>query len=186
MKKKIKGIVLELRQGDITSQPEYQAVVNAANAQLRPGGGVAGAIHTAAGPELEEECRSLAPIQPGEAVITDAYNLPNEKVIHCLGPVYGRDEPSDQLLADCYRNALQIAEEEGIKSVAFPAISTGAFGYPMEEAAEVSLQAVIQKAEDMTKVEKVCFVLYSQKALELYQSTAEQTLKNLSSNQKGN
>lgn len=176
MKRKVKGILLEINRGDIASQPEFEAVVNAANAQLRPGGGVAGAIHRAAGPELEEECRPQAPIEPGEAIITDAYGLPNDRVIHCLGPVYGRDEPSDELLADCYRNALRIAESEGTKSVAFPAISTGAFRYPMEEAAEVALRTVMQKAEELTQVEKVGFVLYSDEALKVHESKAERLL----------
>ncbi|MEW5935275.1 MAG: macro domain-containing protein, partial [Bacillota bacterium] len=105
------GVRIECVQGDIVRQVGFDAIVNAANAQLRSGGGVAGAIHRAAGPGLEEECRPLAPIRPGQAVITGGHNLPNRYVIHCLGPVYGRDEPSDQLLATCYRNALRLAEE---------------------------------------------------------------------------
>ncbi len=180
MKKKIKGIVLELRQGDIVSQEDYTAVVNAANARLRPGGGVAGAIHRAAGPELDKACRPLAPIEPGQAVITDAFSLPNDKVIHCLGPIYGRDEPSDKLLADCYKNALQIAEEEEIDSVAFPAISTGAFGYPMDEAAEIALQTVVQETESLTNVEKVGFVLHSSKALEIHEAVAKDLMSKIS------
>lgn len=180
MKKNINGITLEIRRGDIASQMDYEAVVNAANAQLRPGGGVAGAIHRAAGPELDKECRELAPIEPGEAVITEAYDLPNNKVIHCLGPVYSRDEPSDELLADCYRNALQIAEDNEVKSVAFPAISTGAFGYPTEEAADVAIETVIQKAEDLTEIEKIGFVLYSDEAFKIHESKAKQILESAS------
>jgi O-acetyl-ADP-ribose deacetylase (regulator of RNase III) len=129
---------LHLTTGNITRQGDVDAIVNAANAELRPGGGVAGAIHRAAGPALDRTCRPLAPIEPGEAVITGAFNLPNKHVIHVLGPVHGRDEPADQLLADCYRNALRLADEHGLRSIAFPAISTGAFGYPMEAAAEVA------------------------------------------------
>ncbi|MGK7368954.1 MAG: macro domain-containing protein, partial [Candidatus Halalkalibacterium sp. M3_1C_030] len=135
----ISGITLEIKRGDIASQDDIEAVVNAANAELRTGGGVAGAIHRAAGPGLTEETRPLAPISPGEAVITGGHNLPNNYVIHCLGPVYGRDKPEEELLANCYKNALQLAEDEGIESVAFPAISTGAFGYPTEAAARVAL-----------------------------------------------
>jgi len=135
---------LEIVQGDITKQPDMEAIVNAANAQLMPGGGVAGAIHRAAGPELAEACRPLAPIRPGQAVITPGFRLPNRYVIHVLGPVYGRDVPSDQILAEAYRNALKLADEHGIRSVAFPAISTGVFGYPMEEAAEVALKTVLE------------------------------------------
>lgn len=179
MEERINDVTLEILQGDITSQNDYEAVVNAANAQLRPGGGVAGAIHRAAGPELDEECRALAPIEPGEAVITDAYGLPNDRVIHCLGPVYGRDEPSDELLANCYRNALRIAEGEGIESVAFPAISTGAFGYPMEEAAEVSLRTIIGETEHLTRVKKVGLVLHGDDALETHEVTLRKLLKEL-------
>lgn len=151
---------IEIIRGDIANQPDVDAVVNAANAQLRTGGGVAGAIHRAAGPELAEECRPLAPISPGEAVITGAHDLPNRHVIHCLGPVYGRDTPEDELLADCHRNALDLAEEHEIDSVAFPAISTGAFGYPTREAAEVSLRAVEELRPELETVDLVRFVLY--------------------------
>ncbi|MFD2667199.1 macro domain-containing protein [Halomonas halophila] len=107
------------------------------------GGGVAGALHRAAGPELAEACAPLAPIHPGEAVITDAFGLPNRHVIHCLGPVYGVDEPSDALLADCYRHALELAQRHDIESLAFPALSTGAFGYPAAEAARIALSTVL-------------------------------------------
>ena len=123
-------IVVECVQGNITSQEGIDVVVNAANAELRPGGGVAGAIHKAAGPELYRECKPLAPIKTGGAVITKAYSLPNKYVVHCLGPVYGVDKPESKLLADCYINALKIADEKGAISIAFPAISTGIFGYP--------------------------------------------------------
>ena len=120
---KSNGLTIECRQGDITAQPDIDIIVNAANAELRPGGGVAGAIHRAAGPGLDEECRPLAPIQPGQAVITSAHNLPNQWVVHCLGPVFGRDEPADELLSSCYRNALLLADEKASLSIAFPAIT---------------------------------------------------------------
>ncbi|MGH8160897.1 MAG: macro domain-containing protein, partial [Gammaproteobacteria bacterium] len=127
---------------------------------LMPGGGVAGAIHRAAGSGLAEECRPLAPIAPGEAVVTGAHDLPNDWVIHCLGPVYGRDEPAAELLADCYANALRLADEKRMKSVAFPAISTGAFGYPAAEAAEVAAQAIAEAAPGLKTVRLVRFVLF--------------------------
>ena len=117
-----KGVTIELKRGDIANQPDIDAVVNAANAQLRTGGGVAGAIHNAAGPGLTEETRPLAPIEPGEAVITGAHDLPNKHVIHTLGPVYGRDKPEEKLLTNCYQNSLDRAEENELSSVAFPAI----------------------------------------------------------------
>lgn len=120
-------VTVEVVQGDIAHQPDIDAIVNAANARLLPGSGVAGAIHGAAGPGLAEECQGLAPIKPGQAVMTGGHGLPNGHVIHCLGPVYGVDQPSGQLLADCFRHALQLADRAGLESIAFPAISTGGF-----------------------------------------------------------
>ncbi|MFW6154059.1 MAG: macro domain-containing protein [Planctomycetota bacterium] len=157
----IQGVTIECIQGDIAEQGDMDAVVNAANAQLRIGGGVAGAIHRAAGSGLEAECRPLAPIRPGEAVITGGHNLPNRHVIHCLGPVYGSDEPADDLLAACYRNALRRAEEQQLRSVAFPAISTGAFGYPVDAAARVAVQAILDGLGDLSSVKHIRFVLFS-------------------------
>lgn len=154
--------------GDITRQEGFDAIVNAANAQLLTGGGVAGAIHRAAGPELERESRTLAPIRPGQAVTTGGYSLPNRHVIHCLGPVYGVDTPSDVLLADCYRNALELADDNGLRSVAFPAISTGVFGYPMEEAARVAVRTVLETAPLLKNVKRVRFVLRDESAVCLH------------------
>ncbi|MDX1624330.1 MAG: macro domain-containing protein [Gemmatimonadota bacterium] len=165
----IDDVTLELVRGDIASQEGFDAVVNAANAQLRSGGGVAGAIHRAAGPQLAEAGRDLAPIEPGEAVITDAFDLPNERVIHCLGPVYGEDEPADELLARCYREALALADEEGLSSIAFPSISTGAFGYPLREAAEVALETVLEQVPGLASVERIRFVLWGEDALEAWE-----------------
>ncbi len=161
--------LLELTRGDIAHQQDMAAVVNAANAQLATGGGVAGALHRAAGPGLAEECRPLAPIAPGAAVITGAHGLPNDHVIHCLGPVYGRDEPAEELLASCYRRALALAEEAGIESVAFPAISAGAFGYPLDEAAAVAVDTVMDAATHLEHVRQVRFVLYAETDLEAFQ-----------------
>lgn len=166
-------MTIECVQGDITQQRDVDAIVNAANAQLRPGGGVAGAIHRAAGPGLDEECRSHAPIRPGEAVITAAHGLPNRFVIHCLGPVYGRDEPSDKLLASCYRNALRLAGHQGISSIAFPSLSTGAFGYPMDEAARVALDAVLAELGRPGRIALVRFVLYDEAARRLHQGVLD-------------
>lgn len=161
-------VTIELVTGDIADQPDVDAVVNAANAQLQIGGGVAGAIHRAAGPGLAEECRPLAPIAPGECVITGAHQLPNRHVIHCLGPVYGRDEPAEDLLASCYHRALELADREGLSSVAFPALSTGAFGYPMEQAARVALSTVIDVAPTLDPVRLIRFVLYSPQDLDVH------------------
>lgn len=167
------ALELELSQGDITQQPDLDAVVNAANAELTIGGGVAGAIHRAAGPELDRACRPLAPIRPGQAVITDAFELPNRRVIHCLGPIHGVDEPADGLLADCYCNALDLAEEEGLAGVGFPAISTGAFGYPMEAAAEVAFRTIRDHAGRLDRVRRIRFVLFSQRDLERHEAVLD-------------
>jgi O-acetyl-ADP-ribose deacetylase (regulator of RNase III) len=162
-KRTFNGLTIECVRGNIASQPDMDAIVNAANAELRIGGGVAGAIHRAAGPGLEEECQPLGPIGPGQAVLTSAHGLPNRHVIHCLGPVYGQDEPSAVLLADCYRNALKLAELHGIRSIAFPAISTGAFGYPMEAAVQIALTAILEKMPLMVSVVHIRFVLFDDK-----------------------
>jgi O-acetyl-ADP-ribose deacetylase (regulator of RNase III) len=165
----IDGVTLELVEGDITAQEGFDGVVNAANAMLMPGGGVAGAVHRAAGPRLADECRPLAPIATGDAVITGGHDLPNPWVIHCLGPVYGRDEPAPELLASCYRNALALADERGLRSIAFPALSTGIFGYPLEEAAEVALRTVIESAPGLSNLRRVRFALFGAEALDAHE-----------------
>lgn len=168
-------ISIECVEGNIVAQTDIKAIVNAANARLMPGGGVAGAIHRAAGPGLVEECRSLAPIKPGEAVITRGYNLPNAYVIHCLGPIYGVDKPKDKILADCYRNALRLAEEHKIDSICFPAISTGVFGYPMEHAAEIAFRTIMEMIPELSHVKRIRFVLYRDNNLRIH----EKVLKNV-------
>ena len=163
---------IECVQGDITRQTDIDAIVNAANAQLMPGGGVAGAIHRAAGRGLAEECRPLAPIRPGDAVITGAHNLPNRHVIHCLGPVYGRDKPEDDLLDACYRNALRLAEENNLENIAFPSISTGAFGYPVEPAAHVAMGAV-RDFDGYSSLKHIRFVLWGARDLMVFRQAQE-------------
>lgn len=161
MQRRFGEVTVELVQGDITRQPDVDAVVNAANAELRTGGGVAGALHRAAGPGLAEEAVPLGPIAPGEVVVTGAHDLPNAHVLHTLGPVHGRDEPADELLASCYRRALELADEHGLTSVAFPAISTGAFGYPLRPATEVALTTIRDVAPTLGSVRLVRMVLHS-------------------------
>lgn len=173
----ISGVDIELKRGDIVSQDDIDVVVNAANAQLKIGGGVAGAIHRAAGPELAEETRPLAPIKPGEAVITGGHNLPNEHVIHCLGPVYGRDKPEEEILANCYKNALDLAEQNGIERIAFPSISTGAFGYPMKDAATVAFNTVKERASDFSSLKLVRFVLWGEDAMNTHQEVMEEVFE---------
>lgn len=171
MVKTVHGVNVECVRGDITEQPDMQAVVNAANAQLEPGGGVAGAIHEAAGDALEKACEPLAPIQPTEAVLTDAFNLPNDYVIHCLGPVYGINRPEDLLLRKCYDRILDVAEEHKMESIALPALSTGAFRYPMKEAADVALKAVMDRLCSLSHVKRIRFVLHDENALKIHQET---------------
>jgi len=170
----IQGITIQCVQGDISQQSDVDAVVNAANAQLRMGGGVAGALHQAAGPGLEEECRPLAPIQPGQAVITGAHNLPNSHVIHCLGPIYGRDNPSDKLLASCYTQALELADANTLRSIAFPAISSGAFGYPLKTAARIAVQTTISQLSNLNSIQLIRFVLFSQKDAHVYENILQE------------
>ncbi len=175
--RKFNQVVLECAQGDIADQRDIEVVVNAANAELRIGGGVAGAIHRRAGPGLEEECRPLAPIAPGQAVITGAHLLPNRFVIHCLGPVYGRDEPSDELLAACYREALDVADEHAIVSIAFPAISTGAFGFPTEAAARIAFSTIVDTVPDLKSLTRIRFVLHSKADFELHSRVLDEVLQ---------
>lgn len=171
MGRTVHEVTVECVKGDISSQPDVDAVVNAANAELRAGGGVAGALHRAAGPGLEEECRPLAPISPGETAVTGAHDLPNRYVIHALGPVYGFDRPERDLLAACYRSSLARAEGLGLESVAFPALSTGAFGYPLEEATRVALETALREAARLRTVSLVRFVLFSDHELSVHEDT---------------
>jgi O-acetyl-ADP-ribose deacetylase len=164
-------ITVDIAKGDITDQPEFDAIVNAANAQLLPGAGVAGAIHRAAGPELAAEGRPLAPIRTGECVITSGHRLANPFVIHCLGPVYATDDDPSGHLASCHRRALELAEARGIDSVCFPALSTGVFGYPIDEAADVAIRTIADCAPTLTAVRRVRFVLFDDDAYEVFADT---------------
>jgi len=173
----IGGKKVQIVRGNIVEQPDVEAIVNAANAMLAPGGGVAGAIHKAAGHELYEECKRYAPISPGEAVITNGYRLPNKYVIHTLGPRYGVDKPEDEILKNCYQNSLRLADQKGIKSVAFPAISTGIFGYPVEAAAQVALRAIKELLPELQNVETVRMVLFRESDYRVHVETANKLLK---------
>ncbi|MEL7832610.1 macro domain-containing protein [Fodinibius sp. Rm-B-1B1-1] len=170
----LSGVTIVLKRGDIANQPDVEAVVNAANAELRIGGGVAGAIHRAAGPELTEETRSMAPIKPGEAVISGGHNLPNDYIIHCLGPVYGRDKPESDLLANCYSNALNLAEDHQIERIAFPSISTGAFGYPMKDAARVAFDTIKKRVENLEYISHIRFVLWGEDAMKVHEEVMDE------------
>lgn len=168
MRIKVGPSSLELVQGDITKQ-RTEAIVNAANERLAPGGGVAGAIHRAAGPQLWEECKRLGGCRTGEAKITGGHGLPTRHVIHTVGPVHSGSERDARLLEACYRNSLELAVERGIKTVAFPAISTGAFGYPMDQAAETALKTTIEFLRQNEEPELVRFVLHGPDALRVHE-----------------
>lgn len=170
------NVEVEIVQGDITEQKDMVAIVNAANAELASGGGVAGAIHAKAGEGLEKETRKYAPIKSGEAVITDAHGLPNKRVIHTLGPVYGQDEPAAELLADCYRNSLQIAQNENLESIAFPAVSTGAFGYPIDEASEIAIRTIRDELDGMKNVKRIRIVVNSRQDKDVFDKKFEEVM----------
>ncbi|MFB0534756.1 MAG: O-acetyl-ADP-ribose deacetylase [Anaerolineae bacterium] len=165
---------LELVEGDITAQ-DTDAIVNAANPSLLGGGGVDGAIHRAAGPDLLAECRTLGGCRTGEAKITRGYRLKARHVIHTVGPVYHQEGPprSAELLASAYRRSLEVASENNLRSVAFPSISTGAYGYPMQEAAPIALQTAIDYLQTHTDIELVRFVLYGQQAYQVYEKALQ-------------
>jgi O-acetyl-ADP-ribose deacetylase len=152
---------------DITTL-DVDAIVNAANDQLAPGGGVCGAIHRAAGPELAEACALLAPCPAGEARVTPGFNLPARLVIHAVGPRWlGGDQGEPELLASAYRSAFHLAKESRVRSIAFPAISTGVFGYPLHPAAAVALR-VTREVAPASGVEEVVFVCFSEEVLAAY------------------
>ena len=154
--------------GDITRQ-RVEAIVNAANTSLLGGGGVDGAIHRAAGPELLAECRTLGGCATGQAKITRGYKLPARWVIHAVGPVWhGGNHDEDELLASCYRSCFALIVQHGVKTVAFPSISTGAYGFPMDRAARIALHEVKDFLERNRSVEKVLLVCFGASALEIH------------------
>lgn len=173
MEKTIGRTRLVLLQGDITREA-VDAVVNAANSSLMGGGGVDGAIHRAGGPQILEECKAVVARQgrlpTGEAVVTTGGRLPARRVIHTVGPVWqGGGKGEEDLLRSAYRNSLRTADAEGLGSVAFPSISTGAYGYPVAQAARVALSAVLEHLRSGSSLEEVRFVLFSSADLSVYE-----------------
>ena len=164
---------IKIQKMDIT-QADTDCIVNAANKSLLGGGGVDGAIHRAAGPELLAECRILHGCETGQAKITKGYNLKAKYVIHTVGPIYSGSEEDPKLLRDCYINSLNLAKANGLHSIAFPAISTGVYGYPVKEAAEVSYRAVTDwLAENADYGMDVLLACFNDKAVEAYKSISE-------------
>jgi O-acetyl-ADP-ribose deacetylase len=162
---------IEIILGDLTKL-DVDAIVNAANTTLLGGGGVDGAIHRAAGPELLAECRTLNGCQPGEAKITRGYRLPARFVIHTVGPIWrGGKHGEPEILANCYRNSLQLAVENGIKTIAFPAISCGAYGYPIQEAAQIAAKNTRDFLVAENKIDKVIFVLWDENIYNAYRQS---------------
>ena len=160
---------IEVRQGDIT-RLDVDAIVNAANTRLLGGGGVDGAIHRAAGPRLLEECRTIDGCPTGEARITAGYNLPARHVIHTVGPVYSGKPRDSQLLTNCYLNSLKLAVENNLKTIAFPAISCGVYGYPIEDACKIAVDTACASLSRHPTLHKIIFILFSDKDYTVYTS----------------
>ncbi|MCJ7727502.1 MAG: macro domain-containing protein [Actinobacteria bacterium] len=175
-KYKIGNSILELFNGDITVYGT-EAIANAANRRLSPGGGVSGAIHRAAGPQLWEECKKLGGCNTGEAKLTSGYNLKAKYVIHTVGPVYSSSISDPEDLKDCYKNCLLLASRNKIKSISFPSISTGIFGYPIKDASMIALKTIINFLKEHVEIELVRMVLFSNGDYNIYKSSLENILK---------
>ena len=176
IKHAIENSILELAVDDITRQ-DTEAVVNAANRRLSPGGGVSGAIHRAVGPKLWEESKTLGGCNTGEAKLTRGYNLKAKYVIQTVGPVYSGSISDPENLKDCYKNGLILALRNKIKSVSFPSISTGIFGYPVKEASMIALKTIIDFLKEHAEIELVRMVLFSESDYNIYKSSLENILK---------
>jgi O-acetyl-ADP-ribose deacetylase (regulator of RNase III) len=176
IKYNIGNSVLELIRGDITIQ-ETEAIANAANRRLSPGGGVSGAIHRAAGPELWEESKKLGGCETGEAKLTGGHNLKAKYVIHTVGPVYSGSTEDAKDLKNCYKNSLLLVSQKKIKSISFPSISTGIFGYPIKEASVVALKTITDFLKEHQEIKLVRMILFSEGDYKIYKSSIEKILK---------
>jgi len=173
---KIDETIVELAKGDITEQ-NVDVIINAANNRLTPGGGVSGAIHRAAGPKLWEDCKEIGGCKTGESKITKGYNLLAKYVIHTVGPVYSGKEKDEQLLKKCYVNCLMLASQYGLKSIAFPAISIGVYGYPIIEAAKITVESIAKFLKKEQNFELIKIVLFSDRAYKNYKKALEGLIK---------
>src|SRR6266699_388164 len=164
----INGVTLALMRGNIV-EVQADAIVNAANSGLRGGGGVDGAIHRAGGPSIMEECRKIGGCPTGEAVVTPAGRLPAKYVFHAVGPIYNGSLDDQRLLASAYQSCLNLAEKHQVKCIAFPSLSKGIYGYPLELAAPVALSTIINHIQKLTSLERVMVVLYGQEAFQVFE-----------------
>jgi len=171
----INGVTLALLQGNI-AEVQADAIVNAANKGLAGGGGVDGAIHRAAGPSIIEECRKIGGCPTGSAVATTAGNLKAKYIFHAVGPIYGYSDGDERLLTSAYQSCLNLAEQHKIKSIAFPSLSTGAYGYPITLAAPIALRTVIEHIKKPTSLQQVIFVLFGQSTYQKFEQALAKLL----------
>lgn len=171
----IRNSIIRCKKGDITLQ-STEAIVNAANNKLTPGGGVSGAIHNAAGPKLWEECKKLNGCLTGEAKITKGYNLKAKFVIHTVGPIYTGSKSDKIKLANCYKNSIKLALENKIKSLSFPAISTGIYGYPIKEASRIAIESIKNQLNKVDNKMIVQLVLYDEITLKIFKQTYKEII----------
>jgi O-acetyl-ADP-ribose deacetylase (regulator of RNase III) len=171
----INGVVLALQQGDIT-KVQAEAIVNAANSALAGGGGVDGAIHRAAGPGIMAECREIGRCPTGSAVATSAGNLPAKYIFHAVGPIYDGRPEDERLLRGAYQSCLDLAEQHQVRSIAFPSLSTGAYGYPLTLAAPIALSTVIEHIQKPTSLRQIIFVLFGSRAYTVFEQELKKRL----------
>ena len=168
----INGVTLALLQGDIVTV-QADAIVNAANSGLRGGGGVDGAIHRAGGPSIMQECRQIGGCSTGSAVATTAGRLPAQYVFHAVGPIYSGTPEDERLLASAYQSCLDLAEKHRVKSIAFPSLSTGVYGYPLQLAAPIALRTIINHIQKPTSLQRVMVVLFGREAFQAFENALE-------------
>ncbi len=172
----INGVTLALMQGDIV-KVQVDAIVNAANSGLAGGGGVDGAIHRAGGPSIMDECRKIGGCPTGSAVATAAGRLPARYVFHAVGPIYSGGKDDERLLASAYQSCLDLAEQYTLQSIAFPSLSTGAYGYPLDLAAPIALHTIVQHIQKPTNLKEVLVVLFGDRAYQAYEKAMGDVLK---------